>query len=579
MPGMAGNRSLLNVLHARLRSIVTMVESSEKPVIPYGPHRKPWMETVSEKAVSAVDGKLLVSAPSADPLQHDCVPTGITSPWYQVPSSGLTREERDTAMEETVRLVSGDCMLRYGYMVSQGFRMPSCLQSPLTAVEANSGGDPFTARHPLYIQPQWIERNVLDYYASLWNAKWPHDPSDPESYWGYVLTMGSTEGNMHALWSARKYLSGKCVQPVVESEGQKEGDDKVHMALASSVSGMVPVVLFSRISNFSISKLCDIVSIPTFDAVGREMYPNENPLGGNWVQGVPCTGGDAGPGAIDINALERLVDFFSSKGHPIVVIFNYGTTLKGACDDVQAAGERLVKILRKNNMYERTLAVDPYNPTAHVVRRGFWFHVDGALSAAYMPFLEMAYKNGLTDVRPASVFDFRLGFISSIVMSGHKYIGTPWPCGVYLMQKMELLPPQNDITIVGSRDITISVSRNAHSAVLLWSYISTNSYDAQVTTILECFRVLTYTLGRFKELQNKVGIDLWVMNTLPSLSIIFRQPNLRIVLKYSLTTSSLCIDSEERQLAQMFVMKHVTTEGIDAFMEDLQAPDAFKKTL
>ena len=57
-----------------------------------------------------------------------------------------------------------------------------------------------------------MEHNVLDYFASLWNAKWPHDPSDPESYWGYVLTMGSTEGNMHAMWSARDYLSGKYIQ-------------------------------------------------------------------------------------------------------------------------------------------------------------------------------------------------------------------------------------------------------------------------------------------------------------------------------------------------------------------------------
>ena len=48
-----------------------------------------------------------------------------------------------------------------------------------------------------------------------------------------------------------------------------------------------------------------------------------------------------GPGAIDINALEQLVDFFSGKGHPIVVIFNYGSTLKGACDDIHSAGESI----------------------------------------------------------------------------------------------------------------------------------------------------------------------------------------------------------------------------------------------
>ena len=37
----------------------------------------------------------------------------------------------------------------------------------------------------------------------LWNARWPHDEADPESYWGYVTTMGSTEGNLYALWIMR----------------------------------------------------------------------------------------------------------------------------------------------------------------------------------------------------------------------------------------------------------------------------------------------------------------------------------------------------------------------------------------
>ena len=29
-----------------------------------------------------------------------------------------------------------------------------------------------------------------------------------ESYWGYLLNMGSTEGNIHAIWSAHSYLAG-----------------------------------------------------------------------------------------------------------------------------------------------------------------------------------------------------------------------------------------------------------------------------------------------------------------------------------------------------------------------------------
>jgi histidine decarboxylase len=454
-------------------------------------------------------------------------------------------------------------------MVSEGFELPPALHSPLTALQINSGTDPFITTAPVLprvtVKAKWIERNVLDYYASLWNAKWPHDPNDPETYWGYVLTMGSTEGNMHALWSARNYLSGKCES--VKAAPDKKHDAPVQMRLASGTTSLEPVVICSENCNFSFVRLCDIVNVPMFHVVGREQYPNESPLGGVWSQGVPCTGGDAGPGTVDIDALEKVVDFFSSKGHPIIVVFNYGTTFKGGCDDVQTAGERLVRVLKKNNMYERTL-VDPDNPSSLVVRRGFWFHVDGALAAAYMPFLEMAYKNGLTDIKPASTFDFRLDFISSIVMSGHKYIGTPWPCGVYLVK-------ETSYSFQG-RPSTITVSRNGHSSLLLWTHISSHSYEDQISSLLGCFHVLEYALGRFEELQKKLGMDLCVMNTAPSLSIIFRWPKRKSILtKYAFMLIELCIDSEKRPLVEMFAMQHVTTDLIDALIEDLQAPGVF----
>ena len=515
--------------------------------VPYGPQRRPWSETLSKVAISSKDETLLVSPPSFDPLSGDPnFPDGITQAFYQVPSSGLSFEERDRALEETT-LVLRDCATdMFGYMVSCNFQCPSQMDSPLANVLTCTCGDPFNDRNVLIV-PKWVERNILDYFASLWNAKWPHDPADPDSYWGYVLTMGSSEGILHALWSARKYLTSG-------SEPQ-------------------PLLFCSQSSNFSIAKLADIVGLKPFHEVGVELYPDQNPLGGDWAKGVPCTGGDAGPGTVDIDALEKLVDFFSAKGHPIVVIFNYGTTVKGGCDDVKSAGERLVDVLKKNNMYERTFQ-DPSDTSKCVVRKGFWFHVDGALGAAYMPFLEMAYKNGLTDVEPASVFDFRLDFVSSIVTSGHKYIGTPWPCGVYLTRNSLLCSEQN-IQIIGSTDTTISLTRNAHSLFLLWSFIGSNPYDKQVADILQCQKLVQYAVGKLQELQKRIGLDLMIMNFPPSLSILFRKPNARIVVKHSLTFATLFIESKKEEVAQMYIMRHVTTEKIDSFVAELEQPDAF----
>ena len=181
----------------------------------------------------------------------------------------------------------------------------------------------------------------------------------------------------------------------------------------------------------------------------------------------------------------------------------------------------------------------------------------------------MAFNNGLTDVEPASVFDFRLDFVSSIVTSGHKYIGTPWPCGVYLTRNSLLCSEQN-IQIIGSTDTTISLTRNAHSLFLLWSFISSNPYDKQVADILQCQKLVQYAVGKLQELQKRIGLDLMIMNFPPSLSILFRKPNARIVLKHSLTFATIFIESKKEEFAQMYIMRHITTEKIDSFIAKLQ---------
>jgi histidine decarboxylase len=56
-----------------------------------------------------------------------------------------------------------------------------------------------------------LERDVFAYFARLWHAKTPHDATDEASHWGYLLSTGSTEGNLYGLWNARDYLKGKAL--------------------------------------------------------------------------------------------------------------------------------------------------------------------------------------------------------------------------------------------------------------------------------------------------------------------------------------------------------------------------------
>jgi histidine decarboxylase len=62
-----------------------------------------------------------------------------------------------------------------------------------------------------------------------------------------------------------------------------------------------------------------------------------------------------------------------------------------------------------------------------------WFHIDGALGAGYMPYAEMLYKKENKEWKYD--YDFRLKEVCSIVISGHKWMGTPWPTGIYVMRK------------------------------------------------------------------------------------------------------------------------------------------------
>ena len=267
-----------------------------------------------------------------------------------------------------------------------------------------------------------------------------------------------------------------------------------------------------------------------------------------------------------------LTSFFTSKGHPILVIFNYGTTFKGAYDDIKAAGEALLPVLQKNGMYERTLHLKD----ATIIRRGFWFHIDGALGAAYAPFLQMAYKNGLTDNEPPPIFDFQLDFVSSIVTSGHKWIGVP--CGIYITKMgLQLRPIDKGIvTYTESPDTTLSGSRNAHSALVLWAYISTNDYQKQANKAMTEQDTVLYATRRLKDVEAEVQQDLWVIHSPASLAVCFKKPNKSIMEKYSLTRSWLRFKGEWRQYAHFFVMDGVTRSRVDEIVDDLWMPGAFE---
>lgn len=449
-----------------------------------------------------------------------------------------------------------------------------------------------------------LERAVLDYFARLWHANWPHledrsrfTPEEiGESYWGYVVSMGGTEGNLYGLRNARDYLSGKVLAsdiPYNAADGKPGGrvvsvksrirqgyfikSDAEQKPLQAEIGASTPVteriddpvaytpvIFYSRDTHYSIDKIKDLLLIPTFSEIGNSKYPGQNPLGGPWPDKVPSNE----DGSIDLNALYLLVEFFVQRGYPVIVSFNVGTTFKGAYDDVRSAVERLLPLLKRHGLYERVLEVKWNGRIIQSKRNGFWFHVDGALGASYIPFLEKARDQGKIG-GDIPIFDFRLP-IHSIAVSGHKEIGAPWPSGVYMTRTKYLLNFL-EIGYIGAQDSTLSGSRNGFSSLILWDYYARRSHDKLIDKALLLQSNAQYAFSRLKQLEVELGLNLHIGRSPLALTVRFKRPNAEIVSRFSLSTEYL----DGVHYAHIFLMEHVTRELIDTLIEALRQPGAF----
>jgi histidine decarboxylase len=185
-----------------------------------------------------------------------------------------------------------------------------------------------------------------------------------------------------------------------------------------------------------------------------------------------------------------------------------------------------------------------------------------------MPFLE---KSGV----PVPVFDFRVPELHSICMSGHKWIGAPWPCGIFMSKVKYQMKPVDNPEYIGSPDTTFSGSRNGFSALILWNFVSGHSVEDMIRRIGAGEKMAQYALKKLREVQDHHGTDLWVEYSPRTLTIRFRQANDQLVFKYSLSNETLYVKNEQRDYSHIYLMDWVSKELLDRFADDLKASDAF----
>ena len=460
---------------------------------------------------------------------------GIDAQQFELPRRGrLEDAEYDAAVDALRTHIEDKRRLFLGYQANQ--RLSYAEFGEFLDLHLNNLGGPFQTGG-FGVQSKWIERAVLDYFASLWRAKVPWSKDDDESYWGYVLSMGSSEGNLYALWNAREYLEGLSVV----------GDDKpgTHDLILREQAEPVPspIALCSDQTHYSVRKALRALRI---DA--QEVRSDKD-------------------GAIDLHDLSRIAEPLARLKRPMIVILNFGTTFKGAYDDVEKA------VACVQDLYETHAGgyrhKVPYDDKGHVdLRTRAWFHVDGALGAAFAPYLE-----GTEHQLPR--FDFEVG-VHSIVTSGHKWMGAPFPCGVYLSKRdFQLFPKAVDY--IGAVDSTFSGSRNGLAPVVLWSYLARTGFEDNQDKALRLQQVAADAEAMLRDLGTALAPEPFEVHRSPhSLSVVFRGLVTELTRKYSLSSERVLSPDEERwdHYSHVFVMDHFELSTLQELVNEIRTRHA-----
>lgn len=225
-------------------------------------------------------------------------------------------------------------------------------------------------------------------------------------------------------------------------------------------------------------------------------------------------------GEIDYEDFENTVRM--NRHMPVICLANFGTTMTEAKDDVS----KIKTILKK-------LAIHDH-----------YIHVDGALAGSFGSFIE-----------PRIPFDFKDG-ADSMSISGHKFIGSPIPCGVIVSKKSNTDRISKGISYIGSLDTTITGSRNGHSPLFLWYAIQNLGLEGMRARYKHSLEVAEYCEKRILDL----GIQAW--RNPQAITVVFPKVSKEVKSKWQLATES--------EMSHVICMPNVTKAQIDEFIADLE---------
>ncbi len=213
------------------------------------------------------------------------------------------------------------------------------------------------------------------------------------------------------------------------------------------------------------------------------------------------------------------------RDRPAVVVANIGTTLTEAVDDVR----RISAVLDGLAVYRR------------------FVHADAALSGIPLALLDPSQRPG---------FDFADG-ADSLIVSGHKFIGSPMPCGVVVVKASHRSRLAPSLAYTGSPDVTITGLRSGHAALVLWYALRRFGIEGLRTRAEQCRELAAYTHGRL------VGIGWSAHRHEHAFTVVLKTPPAPVTDRWVLASHG--------EASHIVCMPGITRKQIDAFVPDLRA--------
>ena len=227
----------------------------------------------------------------------------------------------------------------------------------------------------------------------------------------------------------------------------------------------------------------------------------------------------------EMDYLDLRAELRRRRDRPAIIVATVGSTMTEAVDDVGTIRAML-----------RDLAM-----------RDAYVHSDAALAGIPLALLDRGQ-------RPA--FDLADGS-DSITVSGHKFIGSPFPCGVLLTRRSVRNRVGRHVDYIGSVDSTIGGSRSGHAPLLLWYATHRHGLDGLRRRAEQSRELASYAVRRL----TSAGFRAW--RHPHAFTVVLDTPPAAVMQRWTLAT--------EGETSHIICMPGVTRKQIDAFIRDLEA--------